>query len=111
MADRLRFHLDENVNSAIAFGLRLRGIDVTTTTDAGIRSAPDSTQLDYAVATGRVLFSHDSDFLHPIHSERDHFGIVYCAKDARSIGQIIRHLSLLFECLDAGEMQGQVEFC
>ncbi len=31
MAQTIRFHLDENCSKAIARGLRLRGVDVTTT--------------------------------------------------------------------------------
>ena len=33
MPDVIRYHLDENVDHAVAHGLRLRGLDVTTTTD------------------------------------------------------------------------------
>jgi predicted nuclease of predicted toxin-antitoxin system len=59
----MKFHLDKNVNPAIASGLRIRGIDVTTTPEAGLRQAPDESQLEYAKAAGRVLFTHDDDFL------------------------------------------------
>jgi hypothetical protein len=33
---RIRYHLDEHVGNAVAHGLRLRGLDVTTTKDAGL---------------------------------------------------------------------------
>lgn len=36
MLETIRFHMDENVNTAIADGLRRRGIDVTTTAKAGL---------------------------------------------------------------------------
>jgi hypothetical protein len=36
MADRIRFHLDENVNSAVAAALRRAGADVSTTASAGL---------------------------------------------------------------------------
>ena len=36
MPRTIRFHLDEHVAHAIAEGLRRRGVDVTTTTDAGL---------------------------------------------------------------------------
>ncbi|HEX5102520.1 MAG TPA: hypothetical protein VFV87_01835 [Pirellulaceae bacterium] len=36
----LRFHLDAQVDHAIARGLEARGIDVTTTTDAGLLGEP-----------------------------------------------------------------------
>ena len=51
----IRFHLDENVHHGVARGLRLRGIDVTTTTDAGLVEATDEGQFQYAVQQGRVL--------------------------------------------------------
>lgn len=37
----MRFHLDEHVDHAIARGLRNRGIEVTTATDAGLLGASD----------------------------------------------------------------------
>ncbi len=47
----MRLHLDELVDHAIARGLRLRGVDVTTTTDAGLPRASDRGQLAYALRT------------------------------------------------------------
>lgn len=41
----MRFHLDEHVAHAIAHGLRRRGIDVTTTVETGLLSAPDDDHL------------------------------------------------------------------
>lgn len=31
MAEKIKFHLDENVSNAVGEGLRRRGIDITTT--------------------------------------------------------------------------------
>ena len=59
----IRFHLDENVHHGVARGLRLRGIDVTTTTDSGLVEATDEGQFQFAVGEGRVLVTHDADFL------------------------------------------------
>jgi hypothetical protein len=42
VAEVIRFHLDENVDLAIASGLRRRGIDVTTSKEAGLIGASDS---------------------------------------------------------------------
>jgi hypothetical protein len=36
VSSRIRFHLDEQVKSLIARGLRRRDIDVTTTVEAGL---------------------------------------------------------------------------
>jgi hypothetical protein len=40
MTDEIRFHLDENVDSAIADGLRRRGLDVTMSNDVSLIGLP-----------------------------------------------------------------------
>ncbi len=45
MSNRVEFHLDENMPRAIAKALRQRGVDVTTTVDAGLRQKDDLAQL------------------------------------------------------------------
>jgi predicted nuclease of predicted toxin-antitoxin system len=59
MPRTIRFHLDEHVPHAVAHGLRRLGVDVTTTTDAGLIGAGDPEQVAYAIADGRVIFSED----------------------------------------------------
>jgi hypothetical protein len=54
MSRTIRFHLDENCPSAIADGLRRRGIDVTTTPEARLISATDEQQACYALENRRV---------------------------------------------------------
>ena len=63
MAEAIRYHLDEHVATAVAVGLRSRGVDVTTTVEAGLMRASDLDQLAYARAERRVLVTHDADFL------------------------------------------------
>ena len=41
MAEKIRFHLDENVSNAVAEGLRRRGIDITTTPEESLISVSD----------------------------------------------------------------------
>ena len=55
MSERIRFHLDENVDPAVADGLRRRGVDATTTQLAGLLHAPDDAQLAFALAERRLL--------------------------------------------------------
>lgn len=50
MSRTIRLHLDENCPYAIAEGLRRRGIDVTTTSEAGLMGATDEEQTAYALA-------------------------------------------------------------
>jgi hypothetical protein len=41
MAMTIRFHLDESVTVAVAAGLRLRELDVTTSSEASLLSTAD----------------------------------------------------------------------
>jgi predicted nuclease of predicted toxin-antitoxin system len=110
MPRTIRFHLDENCAGAIAAGLRRHGIDVTTTADAGLLGALDPEQVAYALPLGRVIFTHDGDFLGIHGSGSPHPGIVYCPKDIRTIGQIIDSLILIWELFDPDEMVNRIEF-
>jgi predicted nuclease of predicted toxin-antitoxin system len=106
----MRFHLDEHVDPSIAQGLRLRGLDVTTTKDAGLLNAPDQQHLEFALREERVIFTNDADFLRVAAQGSKHSGIAYCPRTARSIGQIVRHLCLMNDYLEDREMHGVVEY-
>lgn len=108
--DRLRFHLDEAVDPDVARALAKHGIDVTTTVEAGLRGEPDDAHLAYARRTGRVIVTHDADFLRIAHRTPDHPGIAYCAPATRTLGEIIERLILVYEVLRAGDLRGRVEF-
>ncbi len=110
MAERIRFHLDENVDPDIARALQRYGIDVTTTLESGLRTKSDKAQVAFIRREGRVIVTHDTDFLRFASRARDHPGIVYCPKTALSIGDIIRALILIYEVLAPEEMIGRVEY-
>jgi len=110
VTDRIRLHLDENVDPDVARALRRHGIDVTTTQSAGLRTQNDTIQLDFIRREERVIMTHDADFLQIASTTNDHPGIVYCGKTARSVGEIIRGLILIYEVLTLEEMRGQVEY-
>jgi predicted nuclease of predicted toxin-antitoxin system len=106
----IRFHLDEHVDHEIALALRTRGIDVTTTADAGLLQAPDEDHIAFALGQHRVIFTNDQDYLR-LHSQGVvHAGIVFCARGSRSAKDIIRHLCLIHDCLTEEEMSGGVEY-
>ena len=90
--------------------MRRHGIDVSTTVDVGLRTASDVDQLAFARREGRVLVSHDADFLRMAAQNADHNGIAYCHKSERSLGEIIRSLILVYEVLTPEEIVGRVEF-
>ena len=106
----IRYHLDENVPNAIANGLRLRGIDVSTSKDAGLLEAADEEHIEWAKEETRVIFSCDDDFLRLASTGIEHAGIAYCHQRHRSIGDIIRGLVALRRAKTAEEMTNQIHF-
>jgi predicted nuclease of predicted toxin-antitoxin system len=110
MARTIRFHLDEHCDPAIAAGLRLHKVDVTTTRDAGLLRARDELHIAYALTTTRVIFTQDEDFLRHNAAGVQHAGIAYSAQQTRSIGQIIAGLLLIWEVYEPDEMANHVEF-
>ena len=109
MANNIGFYMDENVPSAVTHGLRLRGVEVVTTQDAGLIGASDEAQLNLAASQDRVLFSQDADFLGLHQQGLAHAGLAY-APQWMSIGDLVRGLLLIHDVLTPEEMRGRVEF-
>jgi predicted nuclease of predicted toxin-antitoxin system len=110
MSETIRFHLDEHVDPIIATALRRYGIDVSTTVEAGLRTTIDEAHLEYARREDRVIVTHDEDFLRFASKISDHPGIAYCHPRARTIGEIIRTLHLIYEVFTPQDMRGHVEY-
>ena len=109
MSDPVKFYMDEHVHPAITRGLRLRGIDVLTAQEAQTLGATDEEHLSLAASSGKVLFTHDNDFL-KLHAKGvTHAGIAF-AHQRTSIGRIVRALTLIHEILTVEEMANRVEF-
>lgn len=106
----LRFHFDEHVSHAIAEGLRVRGIDVTTPSETGLLGASDPEHLAFALRSSRAIFTNDEDFLIMAAAEEEHPGIFYCKAGARSIGYIVDALSFFSDEREPHEMLNCVEF-
>jgi Domain of unknown function (DUF5615) len=106
----IRYHLDENVSGAIALALRRRGVDVTTAAESGLVGTNDFDHSDFAASQNRVIETHDGDFTR-IHADgARHSGICYCSKDKHSIGDLLRLLLLVHECLTEEEMSDHLEY-
>lgn len=108
MPRTIRFHLDEHGSAALAAGLRRIGIDVTTTPELGLLHASDEAQLAYATTNGRMLVTHDQDFLAV--SQIEHAGIAYCHQNKYSVGGLIDAIRLVWECCEPDEMRNRVEY-
>lgn len=105
-----RFHLDEQVHPAVAVGLRAQGVDVTTTAEAHLGGADDASHLAFALGTGRVVITHDHDFLRLHAGGTPHAGIAYCHQDKYTLSDLLHVLILLHACYTAEEMAGRVEY-
>ena len=106
----LRFHLDESVDPDVARGLRARGIDATTAQETDLLQAPDPAHLAFALAQGRVLVTHDADFLRLHAHGTAHAGICYGHPHAHTLGQIIDALLLVHGAMEPDEMRQHIEF-
>lgn len=106
----VRFHLDEHVARAVAVGLRLHGIDVTTTADSAMIGTTDVMQLAFAATEQRVFVTHDRDFLKLHANATEHAGIAYCHQDKLAIGQLIRSLLALHGTSSAEDLRNTVAF-
>ena len=87
--------MDEHVARAVVLGLRQRGIDVMTVSEASLLGATDEEQLAFSRKEGRVFFTRDDDFLRLHASGLPHAGIVYTSRRV-SIGEMIRGLTLIY---------------
>ena len=105
----IRFYTDEHVARAVVKGLRDRGVDVLTVTEAGLPGAADDMHLARARRDGRVVVTHDVDFLRLHAAGVGHAGIVYVTREL-PIGDVIRGLMLIVQVLDAEDMIGHIEF-
>ncbi|EAZ92271.1 DUF5615 family PIN-like protein [Crocosphaera chwakensis] len=108
--DRIKFHLDENVENAIAEGLRRRNIDVTTTAEVNLIGASDEQQNTFALTQKRVIFTHDADFLRFHQQQVEHAGIIYCRQGRRSIGEILQALWRIYLSQTTESMYHRLEF-
>ncbi|MHC5727073.1 MAG: DUF5615 family PIN-like protein [Nostoc sp.] len=85
---------------------------MTTTPETRLIGISDGEQLYFAMSENRVIFTHDDDFV-GIHHGGDmfmHAGIIYCAQNRHSIGEILRRLILIWEVLEPEEMIYKLEF-
>ena len=108
----VRFYTDVQIRRALTEGLRLRGVDVITAQEAGASEMPDSDLLDRASSLGRVLFTHDRDFLREAtrrqQSNRLFAGIVYAHQIEVKIGQCLNDLEIIAKAAEPSDLVNQV---
>lgn len=105
----IRFHLDENMPHVVADGLKLRGRDVTTSSETGLLGASDLEQFVFARRNSRVLVTQDDDLLSLAAGDEPHSGVVFWS-GKRAVGQVIKALDALCYEVSAEDMVGRVRF-
>jgi uncharacterized protein with PIN domain len=110
----VRLYFDVHVPSAIADGLRLRGVDVLRAQEDGASEFEDPLLLDRATELGRVLFTQDKDFLREAkrrHSSKETFsGIIYVHQLSLTIGESITDLEIITKGSSPDEWTDRVEY-
>jgi hypothetical protein len=110
----VRLYLDENVDGAIAAGLRRRGVDVLTVQEDERSGTADPEVLRRSGELGRVLFSQDTDLLVEA-AECWRRGVAFCGviyahqRDVPA-GICVRELELIPTLGEAEEFQNRVTF-
>jgi hypothetical protein len=113
---KVKLYMDEDtMDRALVQALRMRGVDLTTTQDAGMIGSSDERQLTYAASQGRVLYSFNVVDFCALHTSflaqgRSHAGIVLAQQNKFSIGEQMRRLLNLCTVRSAEEMVDQLEF-
>jgi len=105
----IRYYLDEHIAEAVAKGLRRRGIDVRTLTEAGMLGASDEEHFAFAREEERTIVTQDDDFLRLAAQSSEHAGVVYLPQ-RRTVGKTVRGLTLIAKVLGTEGMRGHVEF-
>ena len=111
-----RLHLDEDAEAhALVRALRDRGVDLTTTSEAGLTEIDDAAQLAWAVRESRVLFTYNAADFCRLHAETlaaggHHAGIVIAEQQRLPVGEIVRRVLRLRAALDATSMGDRLEF-
>lgn len=105
----IRYHLDKHRDTAIAVGLRRRGIDVTTTAEAGLLGANDSKQITFATGDQRVFVTRERGIAAEVPVGASHAGIVVVRSGRRNIGPTVLALSHLHRTRTAEEMVDSIE--
>ena len=110
----LPLYMDQHIPRAVTFGLRQRGIDVLTAYEDDSAALADQLLLDRATSLGRILFSHDEDFL--IEAQRRQRlglrfgGLIYAHQLRVSIGQTIDDLELIARTCSREELAQLVAY-
>jgi predicted nuclease of predicted toxin-antitoxin system len=106
----IRLYFDENVETAVADQMRIRGVECVTVRDLNLLGDTDENHLQPAINMGYVLCTYDRDYLR-LHAEGfPHAGIIYTKECTTSIGDWVRGLELICGAMTADDMKNHIEY-
>ena len=94
----------------IAKQLRAKGIDALAARDEKRLRRRDPEQLRFAVETGRVLCTEDSDFTDPSFFRLTHHGIAYFPNSHLGVGYAVKALQELHQNETPENMKNSLRF-
>ena len=110
----LRLYMDVHVKTAIATGVRRRGIDVLAAQEDEAVRLEDEALLDRVTALQRVLFSQDDDLLAIARVRQatgvPFAGLIYGHQLAATIGKYVLDLEVVCTVLDPEDMANRIEY-
>jgi hypothetical protein len=109
-------YLDEDTQSdALIAALRSRGINLLTTSEAGMTQRADDDQLRFASSVKRVIItSNIADFArlhaHWLQAGREHNGIILIHQQKWGPGELARRIIRLLADPPGKDMRSRIEF-
>ncbi len=110
MDNAIRLYFDESVQIAIAQQVRQRGIDVVTARELDALGDSDINHLIRAHEMGRVICTHDYDFVRLAAEGHEHAGIIVAPYANTSIGDWVRGLEHLHSTRNTDNMRNHIEY-
>jgi hypothetical protein len=111
--DQIAFYLDEDIQSGLAEALRIRGVNLLTTMEAGMIGSDDIQQLIFASENKRSLVSYNKRDFARLHyqwmsKQKTHQGIIL--SDQLAIGVVLRRLMRLYFSVKNKDMLNRLEY-
>ena len=102
----MKLYVDADITPKLARALRQRGYDVLSAHEAGNAAAPDSEQMEFAVAQERALLTcNAADFTVIFedywYADREHFGVI--VSEQLELGEMIRRVATLLDAAHAAD--------
>ncbi len=113
---RIKLFLDEDSqSSSLISALRLHDVDVLTVNETNRNGLTDESQLDFASAENRVIYTYNVGDFFQLHTEyltngKTHNGFIIGEQDRYNIGEQMRRLLRIIEFVSPDETENQIFF-